>query len=89
MINHVHLIFKPKAEYDLKRIMKGIKGVTARKINMLNNNKGIIWLEESYDRIIRNEFDLNKKMNYIANNAIKINLVDNMFEYKFFYLKES
>lgn len=68
--------------------MKGIKGVTARKINMLNNNKGINWLEESYDRIIRNEFNLNEKINYIANNAIKINLVDNIFEYKFFYLKE-
>lgn len=88
MINHVHLIIKPCENYNLIRIMKGIKGVTARKINLLKKDSGSIWLDESHDRIIRNEKELQQKINYIANNAIKIHIADNLFNYKFFYLKE-
>lgn len=88
MINHVHLIIKPLNNYDLIKIMKGIKGVTARKINLLRKTSGSIWLDESHDRIIRNEKELQQKIKYIADNTVKIFIADEMFNYKFFYLKE-
>ena len=37
MNNHAHVILKPFDDYTLSRIMKGVKGVSANKIN---NNRG-------------------------------------------------
>ena len=34
MPDHVHLLIKPLQDVDLSRIMKGIKGVSARQLNL-------------------------------------------------------
>lgn len=56
--------------------MKGIKGASARKINKLRNRIGSIWQNESYDRIIRDEKELNEKLNYMFLNPQKKRLTD-------------
>ena len=61
MPNHVHCILKPNEGYTLSRILKGIKGVSARLINHNRGSKGVIWQDESYDRIIRNQMELDLK----------------------------
>lgn len=42
MPDHVHLLFKPTGDITLSRIMKGIKGVSARLLNERRNTKGRI-----------------------------------------------
>ena len=67
MRDHVHLVLFPK-ERVISDILKGIKGVTARKINIVRNTKGSVWLDESYDRIIRSMDELKSVLDYIYGN---------------------
>ena len=52
MPNHVHMIFIPYERYTLSRIMKGLKGKSARMINVERKTFGSVWQNESFDRII-------------------------------------
>lgn len=88
MPDHVHLVLTPKEECTLSRIMKGIKGSTARQLNLKRGNSGSIWREESFDRIIRDQKELDEKLNYMLNNPLKKNLVDDPYNYHGWYFNE-
>ncbi|MFQ5431765.1 MAG: transposase [Nitrospinota bacterium] len=94
MPNHVHLLFQPlkKAEfvyYSLQEILKPVKGATARRINQLTGGKGSFWLDESFDRIIRDETEWREKYQYIRNNAFKAGLTDKPENYEWLLEMES
>jgi REP element-mobilizing transposase RayT len=88
MPDHVHLILEASKGYELSRIMKGIKGVTAHLINKKRFKNGSIWLKESYDRIIRDENEYGEKLIYMYNNSLKKGLVENPEDYKWWFLSE-
>jgi REP element-mobilizing transposase RayT len=81
MPDHAHALIEPLGEYSLERILKGIKGVSARIINDLRGAAGSIWQDESFDRIVRDQPELEEKLNYILNNARKIDLVVDPWDY--------
>jgi REP element-mobilizing transposase RayT len=83
MPDHVHLLLKPNPGMDLSQVMKGLKGVSARKINKHRGTKGHVWQDESYDRIIRDEEEFLLKLNYIALNPKKAGLVSGNEAYPF------
>ena len=90
MSNHVHLLIDTDVnlkvdDFDgslilnytpLYDIMKSIKGVSARYINLALNRSGRLWAKESYDMYIRNEKMLNNVIAYILNNPVKAGIVD-------------
>jgi len=45
-----------------------------------------VWLDENYDRIIRDNKEFQEKMNYIINNPVKANLVESANDYKWLYI---
>ena len=71
--DHVHMIINPMDA--LPKIMHSIKSFSAHQINKISDRKGKVWQDENYDRVIRNEDEFLEKINYIANNPIKANLV--------------
>ena len=75
MPDHVHLIFKPHEGVDPSRIMKGIKGVSARLLNQHRTTSGRVWQEESWDRIIRDATEFDEKLEYMYNNPVNAGLV--------------
>ena len=75
MPDHVHLILKPRGRFNLSQIMKGIKGVSAHRVNALRGAAGSIWQEKSWDRILRNVEELEEKLQYMIDNPIKTGLV--------------
>ncbi|MCK9410555.1 MAG: transposase [Bacteroidetes bacterium] len=81
MPDHVHILLFPLPSYTLRRIMKGIKGVAARKINNLKGMNGTVWQDESFDRIIRDEKELKVKLFYMLNNPVKQGLTDDPWNY--------
>jgi putative transposase len=89
MPDHVHLIFRPFKKYTLIRVMKGIKGVSARLINEDRNMRGTVWQDESYDRIIRNEEELQQKIRYMSLNPVKAELVEKPEDYPFWFYNEN
>lgn len=88
MPDHVHTILRPKAGVSLSRITKGVKGVTARLINVRRGRRGALWQDESYDRIIRDDKEMGEKTEYIFENAIKQGLCNDGWVYESFYLKD-
>ncbi|HAI74128.1 MAG TPA: transposase [Candidatus Moranbacteria bacterium] len=55
--------------HSVSEIMRGFKTFTARKINDYSKTQGLpFWQSRFYDRIIRNEDELNRIREYIFNN---------------------
>ncbi len=71
MPDHVHVLLRPREGYDLSRVMKGIKGVSARVINRERCMRGTVWRDESYDRIVRDGREFDQKLIYMYENPIK------------------
>jgi putative transposase len=89
MPDHVHVVFQPRERepgvwFDLAEIMKGLKGASARSINQLLGTHGSVWQDESFDRIIRDENELEEKLLYMFYNPFKAGLVADPADYEFF-----
>ncbi|MGA9365645.1 MAG: hypothetical protein WBW16_14880 [Bacteroidota bacterium] len=80
MPDHVHVILEPivdggKAE-KLGDIVGDLKRYTARKINGILGRSGPFWLDESFDRIIRDKKEYEEKARYIFENPVAKGLVE-------------
>jgi putative transposase len=76
MPDHVHLLIRLKDGISLTRVMNGIKGVSAHKINLHRKIKGKVWQHESYDRIVRDGNEFDAKLKYMYNNPVKKGLTE-------------
>ena len=81
MPDHVHIIVCPQEGFDLPQIMKGIKGVSARWINKMRGTQGKLWQSESWDWIIRDQADMEKKLWYMFKNPLKSELAEDPYAY--------
>ena len=88
MPDHCHVIFMADMGYDLERIMKGVKGVSASKINAHRGVKGNVWQTESFDRIIRTEKELHGKLLYMLDNPMGAGLTEDRWNYPGWFCKE-
>lgn len=68
--------------------MKGIKGVSARKINLSRQSTGQLWQEESWDRLVRDAAEFQEKLQYMAGNPVKAGLVKCVEDYPYWYCKK-
>lgn len=86
MPDHVHVILQPietaGVVEPLGNIIGDIKRFTAHKINLVLDRKGSLWLDESYDRIIRDEKEFIKIAKYIFENPVRAGLVENGEDWK-------
>lgn len=92
MPDHVHMVLQPlekeaNAFYSIAEITHSIKSYSAKQVNRRLNRAGQVWLDESYDRIIRNEDELLEKMNYIVSNPVKVGLADSSEGYRWLFLR--
>jgi len=56
--------------------MHGWRSYTAHQANKILGRTGDFWMEEYFDRYIRDEKHLEAVINYIDNNPVKAGLVD-------------
>ncbi|MEP6822611.1 MAG: alanine--tRNA ligase-related protein, partial [Chthoniobacterales bacterium] len=77
MPDHVHVLLEPQIEKDneegkpvffaLEGILQTLKSVASHRINKVGGKKGArVWENESFDRVIRSERDLEEKFHYIC-----------------------
>lgn len=83
MLDNVHLLIRPLTGYEMSRVMKGIKGVSARMINALRGTTGTVWQDESWDRIMRDADEFQEKLQYMADNPRKAELVRSIDDYPY------
>jgi REP element-mobilizing transposase RayT len=87
MPDHVHLLFSPMRDEEgwpvlVHKIMKAIKGTSARDVNKLLGVGGPVWQDESFDHVMRSEESLQQKIEYIRRNPVRKGLVDKPEEYR-------
>ncbi len=101
MSNHVHVVFEPpsrsewysdsqnKSEYhsDLHKIMQSLKRHTARQADIILGREGAFWQDESYDRVIRDNDEYIRTVNYVLENPVKAGLVLKWEAWKWTYCK--
>ncbi|MEY2585438.1 MAG: carbamoyl-phosphate synthase large subunit, partial [Verrucomicrobiota bacterium] len=74
MPNHVHAIVQPLPGHSLKSIVRSWKTFSAREINKTLGRTGTLWMQESFDRIVRDWHSLVRSREYIARNPEKARL---------------
>jgi putative transposase len=94
MPDHVHLLLEPllKSEneyWSLSSILHTIKSYTSKQVAQVMKHIGIVWQDERYDRIIRNEQEFQKFWDYIRENPVKANLSNSPEEYAFYWQIDS
>ena len=90
MRDHAHLLLSPLRNVDgwnfsLPQIMHAIKGVSARKINILLARRGPVWQEEFFDHVLRSNDSLAEKADYICQNPVRAGLVGVESEYRWLW----
>ena len=93
MPDHVHLLIQPlpiqgtakMGVHSLTDILHSIKSFSAHEVNKVMKRTGPVWVDESFDRLIRSEADLHKTWDYIWNNPRRIGLVGPTEEYPFIW----
>ncbi len=63
----------------LSRLLKGIKGASARAANQRLSRTGPFWMDESYDRIIRDADEYRRFTDYIRENPTKAGLAEEKY----------
>jgi alanyl-tRNA synthetase/REP element-mobilizing transposase RayT len=100
MPDHVHLLFEPQIKkqdeagkpvfWSLSEVLQGIKSTTAHKINKAANVTGVhVWEEESLDRLIRSDADLEEKFHYICRNPWDNGVVPTTENYRWLWTPET
>lgn len=75
MPNHVHLILKPRTEENVFQLIGGMKGFSARVCNArLGRTHQAFWMEDSYNRIVRDDDELRAFRDYIHKNPAQAGL---------------
>ncbi|MFI5397926.1 MAG: REP-associated tyrosine transposase [Candidatus Binatia bacterium] len=94
MPDHVHLLLQPKEIepghwWLLATILNSIKGFTARQINDLLGRQQPVWLDERFDRIVRDEAELIEKWKYIRMNPVKQGLCERPEDWDALYERDN
>jgi carbamoylphosphate synthase large subunit/REP element-mobilizing transposase RayT len=74
MPNHVHVLVQPSTGHSLSEILHSWKSFTANAVNHALNRDGQVWMQESYDHIVRDWDELLKWRRYIGSNPKKARL---------------
>ncbi len=69
MPNHVHVLIKVNPNHSLSKIIHSWKSYTANKANKILGRKGKFWMNDYYDRYIRNDKHFQATIEYIRNNG--------------------
>jgi REP element-mobilizing transposase RayT len=74
MPNHVHCLLSRFEEYELSDILHSLKSFTAHEANKMLRRTGQFWIEDYFDRYIRNQEHFERTVKYIENNPVRAGL---------------
>jgi REP element-mobilizing transposase RayT len=88
--DHVHLLATflrdPNGDvYRFREVLKSIKSFSARRINQALRRRGRVWLDESFDHVLRNDESIESKEAYMRENPVTAGLVEKAEQYPWFW----
>jgi REP-associated tyrosine transposase len=92
MPDHAHAVFRLIEPHRLSAVLRLIKGRSARQVNHLLPQKHRLkpvplWMQESFDHIVRDEAELEEKIEYIRLNPVRLGLVAKPEEYRWLVVR--
>ena len=79
MPNHVHALVQPLNGHSLSEILHSWKSFTGKQLKHGKGNHEAVWQDENYDRIVRDEKELERFRDYIECNPSKAGLHETGF----------
>jgi REP element-mobilizing transposase RayT len=76
MPNHVHVVFSLADGNHVDTVVKTWKGYSGKRANAILGRTGAFWLEDYFDRSIRDTDELHRTIDYVLNNPFKAGLLD-------------
>jgi REP element-mobilizing transposase RayT len=76
MPNHVHAVVQPLGAWPLARILQSWKSYSSKKANAVLGRDGRFWQKEYFNRIVRDEADLTRTIEYVVGNPAKSGLME-------------
>ena len=90
MPSHCHVVFATADVTGLgghdvsrERITQSLKRYTARECNRLLGRRGEFWQPESYDRVVRDDAELERIVRYVEQNPVKAGLCERPEDWAF------
>ena len=74
MPNHVHVVVRLLPGRDLAEVLKSWKQFSAKAANQVLGQRGRFWQREYYDRLIRDEQEYSRAIQYVVENPSKAGL---------------
>ena len=74
MPNHVHVLIEAAERWSLSQILHGWRSYTANEANKILGRTGRFWMEEYFDRFIRDDNHFRSVLSYIRMNPVKAGL---------------
>ena len=68
MDDHVHVVARPLYRRPLSGILQNWKSYTAHRLTADFERRAPVWQDESYDRVVRDERELGKVLEYVRDN---------------------
>ncbi len=81
MPDHLHWLLRLGPATALDRLMRRLKGRSARRINTASGRSGPLWQEAFHDRALRQEEDLREAARYLVANPVRAGLVRRVGDY--------
>lgn len=81
MPNHVHVLIETREGWPLPGVLHSWKSFTAKAINQYLGRTGTVWMQDYFDRYIRDDHHLAAVIAYIHANPVKAGLVQNEWEW--------
>jgi len=76
MPNHVHLVVKLMPDRSLAKTVHSLKLYKSKEANRILGKSGTFWQREYYDRLIRDDAELSRAIQYVRANPKKAGLRD-------------
>jgi len=83
MPNHVHTVVTPHAQWSLSEIIKSFESYTSHEANKILRRHGQFWMEDYFDRYVRDGRHFASAIDYTENNPVKARLCKNPEDWPF------
>jgi REP element-mobilizing transposase RayT len=83
MPNHMHWLMTRTEDQELEDILQSFKSYTAHTANKMLGRQGKFWMDEYFDRHIRNEKHFAATVRYIKQNPVKAKLCKEASDWRF------
>lgn len=82
MPNHVHVMIEPIGSYTLSTILKEWKSYTSHEAKKILESTDTFWMQEYFDRYVRDMTHYRNAVAYINNNPVKAGLAKRPSEWR-------